>query len=160
MPALEPGARIPPLAFTDEHGSPFPTPPGETLYAVFKTTCPTCALTWPFLERIRAAAEGGGLSVLAVSQDDPAEAREFADRLGTRIPTAFDLEPWPGSEALGVETVPTFFRVGPDGTIVETAVGFDRARMEGFAREAAELAGRAPSTLWRPGESVPAVKPG
>ena len=56
--------------------------------------------------------------------------------------------------------MPTFFRVGPDGTIVETAVGFDRARMEGFAREAAELAGRAPSTLCGPGESVPAVKPG
>ena len=160
VPALEPGARIPPLAFTDERGGSYAAPSGETLYAVFKTTCPTCALTWPFLDRIRAAAEGGGLSIVAVSQDDPAEARAFAERLGTRIPTAFDLEPWPASERLGVESVPTLFRVGPDGTIAETVVGFDRERMEGFAREAAELAGRAPSPLWRPGESVPAVKPG
>ncbi len=160
VPALEPGGRIPRLAFTDEHGAPFRMPSGEVLYAVFKTTCPTCALTWPSLDRIRAAAEGGGLSVLAVSQDDPAAAIAFADRLGTRIPTVFDLEPWPASETLGVETVPTLFRVGPDGRIAETVVGFDRARMEGFAREAAELAGRPPAPLWRAGESVPAVKPG
>jgi len=154
---LEPGARLPRLSLTDEKGDPFPLPSGEALYAVFKTTCPTCALTWPFLERLRA---DGGLPILAVSQDDPAATHAFAERLSTRLETAFDPEPWPGSRALGVQTVPTLFRVGRDGAIAETVVGFDRARLEGFARRAAELSGRPAIPLFRPDENVPPVKPG
>ena len=160
MPLLEPGARFPRLALRDERGGPSSLPAGETLCVVFKTTCPTCALTWPYLDRIRAFAEGGSLALLAVSQDDALTTREFAERLGTRVDTAYDPEPWPASDALGVTVVPTFFRVGPDGALVETVVGFDRARMESLAGHAARLAGRAPAPLFRPGESVPALKPG
>lgn len=157
---LEPGAKLPPLALADERGAPFPLPAGETLYAVFKTTCPTCALTWPYLDRIRAAASGGGLSVVGVSQDDPGATRAFGEQAGARVATAYDAAPWPASEALGVEIVPTLFRVRPDGVVAETVVGFDRARLEGFARRAAELAGRAASPLFRADEKVPAIKPG
>ena len=157
MPVLEPGARLPQLSLTDERGAPFPLPAGEALYAVFKTTCPTCALTWPFLERLRAE---GGLPIVAVSQDDPTSTRAFAERLATRLDTAYDAEPWPGSRALGVQSVPTLFRVGRDGAIAETVVGFDRARMEGFARRAAELSGRPAVPLFRPDDAVPPVKPG
>jgi peroxiredoxin len=160
VPALEPGAKLPPLALRDERGARLRRPAGEALYVVFKTTCPTCELTWPYLDRIRRAAEGGGLHVLGVSQDDPQATAAFGKRLGTRVETAYDTEPWPASEALGVTTVPTLFRVGPDGAIEETVLGFDRGRMEGFARRAAELAGRAPAPLFRPDEDVPAIKPG
>lgn len=160
MPLLEPGARFPRLALRDERGGPFSLPAGETLYAVFKTTCPTCALTWPYLDRIRAVAGGGSLSVLGVSQDDASATHAFAERLGTRVETAYDPDPWPASDALGVTDVPTLFRVGPDGVLAETVVGFDRARMEGLAERAARLAGRAPAPLFRPEESVPALKPG
>jgi peroxiredoxin len=157
VPVLEPGARLPRLSLTDEKGAPFPLPSGETLYAVFKSTCPTCALTWPYLERLRA---GGGLPIVAVSQDDPKATQAFAERLATRLDTVYDPEPWAASRALGLESVPTLFRVGPDGVIAETVVGFDRARMEGFGRRAAELAGRPSAPLFRAGENVPPVKPG
>ena len=158
--SLQPGAKLPPLALSDEDGRTRPLPPGETLLAVFKTTCPTCELTWPFLDRIREAAEGGGLSVVGVSQDPPEAARAFAARLGTRLDTAFDLDPWPASEALGLDTVPTLLRIGRDGLVAETVTGFDRARLEGLARRAAGLAGRSPTPLFRPDEKIPAVKPG
>jgi hypothetical protein len=144
----------------DESGGPAPAPEGETLYVVFKTTCPTCALTWPYLDRIRSLAKGGGLSVLGVSQDDAGATRDFENRLGTRVETAYDPDPWPASDALGVTDVPTLFRVGSDGVLAETVVGFDRARMEGLAERAARLAGHAPAPLFRPDESVPALKPG
>src|SRR5262245_7252448 len=160
VPALEPGAKLPPLPLTDERGAPFPRPPGEALYVVFKTTCPTCELTWPFLERIRSVSDGGGLSVVAISQDDASATRAFGERLRTRLATAYDAEPWPASAALGVETVPTLFRVDAGGRVVETVVGFDRARMEGLSRRAAELAGRPPAPLFRPDEKVPGIKPG
>ena len=85
---------------------------------------------------------------------------EFARRLGTRIPTAYDPKPWPASDALGVSAVPTFFRVGASGRIEETVTGFDRGRMEAFASRADSAAGRPPSPLFHPNEPVPAVRPG
>lgn len=160
MPVLEPGARFPDLALTDEGGAPFPRPRGEAIYAVFKTTCPTCEFTWPFLDRIRKSAEGGELAIVAVSQDDPATTREFEQRLGTDLPTAYDPRPWPASDTLGVENVPTLFHVRTDGTVAETVVGFDRARLERLADRAAQLAGRDPAPLFRPDERVPPIKPG
>lgn len=160
MSALEPGAQFPKVALRDERGAPFPLPAGETLYVVFKTTCPTCELAWPYLDRIRRAAEGGGLRVVAISQDDPKPTRAFGERLGTSLETVYDPEPWPASDALGLTNVPTLLRVAPRGEIAETVVGFDRARMEGLARRAAELAGRAPAPLFEPHERVAAFKPG
>jgi len=160
VPVLEPGAKLPALALSDERGAPVAPPAGETLYVVFKTTCPTCSFTWPYLERIGRAAEGGRLNVLAISQDDPDETRDFERRVGARVPAAFDAPPYPASDALGVSTVPTFLRVGRDGTVAETVIGFDRARLESFARRASDLAGRPPAPLFGPDETVPAIKPG
>ena len=160
MPVLEPGAKLPALALSDERGAPLAPPDGETLYVVFKTSCPTCALAWPYLERIGRAARGGRLRVLGISQDDPSETRDFERRVGARVDAAYDAAPWPASEALGVSTVPTFLRVASDGTVAETVIGFDRARLEAFAKRAADLAGRPPAPLFRPDEKVPAIKPG
>ena len=76
-------------------------PAGETLYAFFKTTCPTCELTWPYLERLRVLAGDGGVAVVAVSQDDPGRTEAFNERLSTRIPTLYDPPPWRASDAVG-----------------------------------------------------------
>ncbi len=157
MAALDPGTPFPSIALRDETGAPLAAPRGETLYAVFKTTCPTCELTWPFLERIRRV---GGLEVLAVSQDDTRKTRDFAERLGTRLDTAYDANPWPASDALGVTNVPTLFRVGADGVVAETLVGFDRERLRALARRAAALAGKPPVELFLPDDHAPAIKPG
>lgn len=167
MGALDPGTPFPSIALRDESGAPVAPPAGETLYAVFKTTCPTCELTWPYLERIRRIGNGStkdgqavGLNIVAVAQDDPPKSRAFADRLGTHLKTAYDANPWPASDALGVTTVPTLFRVGADGQVAETIVGFDRERLSTLARRAAALAGTPPAELFRPDDSAPAIKPG
>jgi thiol-disulfide isomerase/thioredoxin len=160
VPVLEPGAKLPALELSDERGAPVAPSEGETLYVVFKTTCPTCALTWPYLERIGRAAEGGRLRVLGISQDDPQETRDFERRVGACVTAAYDRPPYPASDALGVSTVPTLLRVAGDGTVAETVIGFDRARLESLARRAADLAGRPPVPLFGPDENVPALKPG
>lgn len=148
------------MPLLDEKGAASAVPEGETLYAVFKTTCPVCELTWPYLERIRQLADGGKMRVVAVSQDDASKTRAFNKRLGSRVPTLYDPEPWKASDALGMDTVPTLFRVAPDGTIAETVVGFDREALKGLARRAASLSGKPSAELFRAGENVPAFKPG
>ena len=160
MAALDPGASFPSIALRDETGASVSPPSGETLYVVFKTTCPTCELTWPYLERIRQTAEPGGLRVIAISQDDPAKTSAFNRRLRTRVETVYDPEPWKASDRLGVTNVPTFFRVAPDGKVAETVVGFTRDNMEGFGRRAASLAGRPFTGVFRAGDHAPAIKPG
>ncbi len=128
--------------------------------AFFKTTCPTCELAWPYLERIRAFGQGGALSVFAVSQDDPDSTKRFYSDLGVSIPTVYDAAPWMASAAVELTSVPTFFLVGADGVVRDAVVGFQRHKMEEFAGEAARLAGRRAPTLFSPDEHVPAMKPG
>jgi thiol-disulfide isomerase/thioredoxin len=151
---------LPELFLTDGRGGAAPPPAGEALYGFFKTACPTCELAWPFFERIGRLARGGRLAVVAVSQDEPRETTAFNERLGVRLPTLFDSEPWRASEALGLENVPTFLRVGADGKLRDALVGFQKQKMQDFAAEAASLAGRPATQLFRPGENVPAIKPG
>lgn len=160
MATLPPGSALPELFLTDERGGAAAAPAGPALYGFFKTTCPTCELAWPFLERIGRLAAGGPLAVVAVSQDDPGATAAFNERLGVSLPTFFDREPWRGSQALGLQNVPTFFRVGPDGRLSESVIGFQKRNMQDFAAEAAALAGRPAADLFRTGETVPASQPG
>lgn len=158
--ALDPGTPFPSIGLRDEKGRAASLPSNETLYGFFKTTCPASALAWPYLERIRKLGEGGTLSVLAVSQDESEVTRRFSADLGVEIPTLYDLDPWPASDALGLTDVPTFVLVGGDGKVQDVAVGFQRHKMEEFAQLAARSAGRSAPTLFSPGENVPAIKPG
>lgn len=98
--------------------------------------------------------------MLAVSQDDPETTARFYRDLGIAIPTLYDPEPWAASEALGLESVPTFFVVEPNGVVRGAAIGFQRGKMEEFAGLADRLAGRPAEALFAPGENVPAIKPG
>ena len=157
--ALDPGFPFPTIPLRDASGKPAELPGGEALYVVFKTTCPTCELAWPYLERVRQATDGG-LKVVAISQDEPAKTRKFNSSLGSRVETLYDPSPWPASDRLGITNVPTFFRVGPGGRIEETLVGFDRERIREFARRGASLAGRPLPEIFPESENVPLIKPG
>jgi hypothetical protein len=95
-----------------------------------------------------------------VSQDPPEKAAAFNARLGSKVETAFDPQPWPASDRLGVDTVPSFFRVTADGKLADIAVGFSRDRMEGFAERAAAVAGKPYEKLFRPADQVPSTKAG
>jgi hypothetical protein len=156
----DPGNRFPAIALRDEKGQIVARPPGETLFGFFKTACPTSALAWPYLDRIVRLGQGGAFSVQAVSQDDPETTARFYAELGIAVPTVYDVEPWAASDALGLTNVPTFILVGEDGVVADTAVGFQRHKMEQYADLAAERAGRPAQALFGPGESVPAIKPG
>jgi peroxiredoxin len=151
---------FPTIALRDDEGQTAGIPDGETLYAFFKTACHACELAWPYLNRVREIAEGGDLSVLAISQDDPEATKHFYEDLDIAIPTLYDGEPWPASEAAGLTSVPTFFVVGRDGVIRDAVVGFQRHKMEEFAELAADRSGRQSAVLFSPGENVPAMKPG
>jgi hypothetical protein len=150
---------FPDVALETQSGDRFVPAREEALYGFFKTTCPTSELTWPYFDRIgRIGARG--LRVYAVSQDGREETAEFHRRLEVELETLYDPPPWKASAALGLTNVPTLFRVGPDGRILETIVGFQRPRLEALARRAAKLAGRTTPRLFRIGDHIPLIVPG
>jgi peroxiredoxin len=96
----------------------------KIVLAFFKISCPTCQLTFPFLQR--AAAQG--LRVFGISQDGLEGTELFRLRFGLGFPLLLDPEEdnYPASNAYGIHHVPALFVVGAGSEILERIEGFDR----------------------------------
>ena len=117
--------------------------------AFFKIDCPTCQLTFPYLQRI---ADRGQRRIVAISQDDEEGTREFHADFQIRLETLIDpaATRYAVSRAFGITHVPWMFEISADGEIVSDFAGFDQARLE-------DLAGGA---LFADADRVPVYKPG
>ncbi len=126
------------------------------LLAFFKADCPTCAIAWRCLERLHELT-GAQLRVVGVSQEPPGETRRLVAELGGASFEVFhDPEPgYPASNLAGVEAVPHFVLLAPDGTVTDAWAGWNRDRM-------AALGARhgAPGPVVPDTEPVPPFKPG
>jgi peroxiredoxin len=125
---------------------------GPALIAFYKTTCPVCQLTFPFLERIH---KGGTLPVYAISQDDAEDTREFNREFGLTLPTLLDSgrSGYPVSNAFGISSVPSMFLIERDGAIARVIEGWSKRDIESLG----ELAG---VRVIRQGDNVPEWKAG
>ena len=131
---------------------------GPVLLVFFKVTCPTCQLTFPFLERLHRAAKPGAPRIISISQDDAAATRDFNNAFGVTFSTLLDPSAggpgrYPASNAYRITNVPTLFLVEPDGNISQAVAGFDKAEME-------KLAARFGVQLFAPSDRVPVFRPG
>jgi peroxiredoxin len=133
---------------------------GPVLAAFFKVTCPVCQFTFPFLERMYETYGGGKASFWAVSQDDASDTKEFCEEFGIKFPALIDEDGFPASNKYGLTNVPSIFLIAPNGKLVSSSVGFDRAALETMAAEMARYSGMPAQPLFRPGEVVPDYKPG
>lgn len=122
------------------------------LLAFFKITCPTCQLTFPYLQRLF---ERAGLPIVGISQDGPEGTQEFVETFGVRFETVEDPASagYAVSNAYGIEYVPSLFLVEPDGRIGWASEGFRRQDLE-------TLGARWGVTLFGPADRVPVFKPG
>ena len=153
---LDPGARAPDFHLPRSDGGTVALQEilanGPALIAFFKTTCPVCQLTLPFLARIH---KPGTLPVYAVSQDGAEDTREFNREFGVAFPTLLDTERsgYAVSNAFGISTVPTTFLIERDGAISRVIEGWSK-------REIESLGGLAGAQVFRQGDNVPEWKAG
>jgi peroxiredoxin len=128
---------------------------GSAMLVFFKSTCPVCQMTLPFLERIHRGRTPGSLGVFGVSQDDAETTEEFAGEFGISFPMLLDTEEsgYPASNAYSIAHVPSLFLVDRNRTIVWSLEGFNR-------REFLAVASYAGMTPFLPGENVPEWKAG
>lgn len=125
---------------------------GPALLAFFKSSCPVCQLTFPYLQRMAAST---GVQVIGISQDDANTTTGFNRRFGITFQTLLDQSKagYPVSNEFGIGTVPSIFLVEQDGTISRAFSGFSKRDMQAIG----ERAGVQP---FLPDENVPEMRPG
>jgi thiol-disulfide isomerase/thioredoxin len=127
-------------------------PEAQPLVIVFfKISCPTCQLSFPYLERLH---QTGRIRLAGVSQNDAASTREFAAAFCPTLPIYQDAPGYPASNAYAITHVPSVFEISPEGVIREAFAGFSK---DDFTRLALRHTGQ---ELFRPTDRVPIFKPG
>lgn len=126
---------------------------GPVVLAFFKVTCPTCQMTFPFLERLHRGGGGDAPRVIAISQDDAAATAKFNRTYGVTFTGLLDTKGYPVSNAYGITNVPTLFVVEQDGNISRAFAGFDQAEIQ-------RLAARAGVEVFTATDRVPLYQPG
>jgi len=164
MGALPAGAVAPAFSLKSVDGRPTSLADalkkGPVLAAFFKVSCPVCQFTFPFLERLFESYGGSKFTLWGISQNGPADTRDFCKEFGVTFPSLIDEKGYPASNQYGITHVPTLFLISPDGKIQRSAVGFVKADLEKMAAEAARASGKKASPLFKPGEVIPDSKPG
>lgn len=122
------------------------------LLGFFKSNCPVCQLTFPFLERL---SKSDNMEVIAISQDGLDTTERFRSEFGITFTTLLDRAErgYPVSNAFDITHVPSLFLVEPEGEISLSVSGFSKKDLEAIGR----MAG---IETFRPGERVPDFKAG
>jgi peroxiredoxin len=118
-----------PYTLAEQRGHP-------VLAVFFKTTCSTCAMTFPYLERLYQTYGKQGLAVWGISQDTLADTLAFAVDRGATFPMLLDTA-WDVSQSYAVEGVPTLVLIGSDGVVAYRGVSFNKDHLNEIARLAA-----------------------
>jgi len=125
----------------------------------FKTSCPTCALAFPYLDRLDRAFPGEALRVAAVSQEPRALADEFARRCGVSV-AIIDDSGLEASRAFCIENVPTFVLVDAAGKVQDQFVGHDKQALNRFAASVADRSASPAPVIAPDDDGAPMMQPG
>ena len=116
-------------------------PPAQaTLLFFFKHDCATCDLTAPLVERLNGALAAGGLRVMGVSQDAPAQTTGFVDRHELSFPVALDTELEVSAE-YGFDAVPALVLARDARQVLCSFEGFVKRDLLELTRLAAAACG-------------------
>ena len=164
MAALQSGSKAPAISLKTIDGESMSLAEalkkGPVLVAFFKVSCPVCQFTFPFLERLHEKFGGGKFTLWGISQNDREETVDFAQQFGIRFPMLLDTPSFEVSNQYKLTNVPSLFFIQPSGKIGLSSVGFAKADIEQIAKELGEATASPAFAIFRPGEVVPAYKPG
>ncbi len=162
MPILSAGQSAPPFSLSGIDGKSYTLNQNGarlTLAVFFKTTCPTCQASWPYIDKLHRTYHAAGLAVWGISQDRREASKEFVTARGGAFPVLVDSD-WRVSRLYDPQFVPTFFLIDSTGQIIETAVALDKARLNHLSQIIAGRLGVPAAIIAPPDDGVPAFKPG
>ncbi len=142
-----------------EYGLPRDLGGRPAVLVFFKTTCRTCDLTFPYLNRLREAYPQGW-AMWAVSQDAADRAVPYAAGAGIDYPVLIDAQGYHVSKLYDPPATPTIFLVGPDGRVEFSTYGFSKADINEMASRIAAHLGAPAQIIAQEGDGRPNMKPG
>jgi peroxiredoxin len=161
---LDAGERAPPFELPDLEGKPHSLDEarakGPVLVAFWKSTCGTCHLAFPYLQRLAQAYSRDRWTLLGVSQDGVEQSARFAEQHGLTFPTLIEGEGWTVSKAYDPEATPTLFFIDREGKIEMTSVGFDKSELNQLSRRIANHVGAEYRVIADAADGNPPFKPG
>ena len=161
---LEVGARAPDFTLDGIDGHRYALPDalasGPVTLIFFKTTCATCDLTFPYLNRLTSSYSGDGWRLLAIAQDPAEAAREYAQRLGLTFPVLIDQKGYLVSQLYDPPATPTLFLIEPDRRIAYTTHGFSKDDLNDLSAAIAHRLGVEPQVIAQRGDGQPDFRPG
>ena len=155
MSQLSIGTQAPEFELNDANGRPYrladALAQGPVALVFYKSECPTCQFTFPYIQKIFAqVGKTAGWTLWGISEDDASETRHFAKQYGITFDLLIDEHPYAVSAAYRLEFVPGIFLIQPDGKIIVSEFGFTKAglnRIAGFE-------------FFKPNDGMPATRPG
>ena len=155
MSQLSIGTQAPDFQLTDSEGRTHRLSDalahGPVALIFYKSACPTCQFTFPFIQRIFSQLGGqSGVTIWGVSQDDVEETREFAQQRKLTFDLLIDEYPYNVSALYNLQFVPALFLIQPDGKITLSEYGFTKAGLN-------QIAG---FPFFTPNDGIPAARPG
>ena len=124
---------------------------GPVALVFYKSDCPTCQFTFPYVQKIFAKiGPEAALTLWAISEDDADETRDFVKQNGLTFDVLIDEYPYRVSAGFGMEYVPGIFLIQPDGKISVSEFGFTKAGLN-------QIAG---FEFFTSNDGLPAVRPG
>ncbi|HSP56108.1 MAG TPA: TlpA disulfide reductase family protein [Dehalococcoidia bacterium] len=129
------------------------------LLVFFKTTCGTCDITFPYLNRLRQTYPEGW-AMWAISQDAADRATRYAAGAGIECPVLIDAPAYYVSKLYDPPATPTMFLVGPDGRVEYSNYGFAKADINEIAGRIAQHLGAPAQVIAPQGDGRPDMKPG
>jgi peroxiredoxin len=107
---------------------------GPVALIFYKSACPTCQFTFPFVEKIFSRIGANQrLTLWGISEDDVEDTQDFAKRHGISFKLLIDEHPYAVSAAYGLQFVPAIFLIEPDGRITVSEYGFTKAGLNQVA---------------------------
>lgn len=160
---LQPGDKAPAFRLFSLDGVCRPDPADvarPVLLAFFETDCPTCRLTFPYLNRLAEELGADSASVIGISQDGEGPTRAFVDQLGITFPVLMDRD-LSVTRLFDPVAVPTLFLLDRQTRVAHTLIGFNKAELNALAAALCrELQQREPILIAERFDGAPDAKPG
>ena len=132
---------------------------GPVLLMFIKTTCGTCDMAFPYINRLKESYPDDGWSLWVVAQDTPGDAGRYAAANGITYPVLSDADGYTVSRAYDPPATPTLFLIDSAGQITQQSAGFHKAELNSLSAWLADRLGVDPVVI-AADDGNPAFKPG
>jgi len=163
LPMLDIGALAPHFTLLGIDGREYSVPKDisgkSALFVFFKTTCATCDIAFPYINRLKERYPDGW-NIWAIAQDPPDKAREYSRRHRLEYPVLIDAPTYAVSKLYDPAATPTLFLVNETGRAVYSTYGFAKDDLNEVASLVAASIGAEALTIAPADDGQPAFKPG